>query len=299
MRTATEEDYKERILRVLLHIQNHLDEAVSLDELAEIAHFSPFHFHRVFRGMVGEGVMEFCRRLRLERAAWLLKNSGDAVTTIAFGAGYETLDAFIRAFRLRFGVTPTLYRKGNAYRAPGPVSAISYSPISDGLDFEPYHTGEDAMDVTLRTLPPMKVVFVRTVGPYAESAGKAWGKLCGWAGMRGLMKGQPKFVGISHDDPEITPPEKVRYDACLVIEREVQPEGEIGVQEVGGGEYAVAVHRGPYEKMSETYAYLCGQWVPQNGWKLRTQPSLEFYLNDPNQTKPEELLTEICLPVER
>ena len=81
-----------------MHIQHHLDEAVSLDELAALAHFSPYHFHRIFRGMVGESVMEHVRRLRLERAAHRLKFSDEPITRIAFEAGYETHEAFTRAF---------------------------------------------------------------------------------------------------------------------------------------------------------------------------------------------------------
>src|SRR5215469_15718852 len=83
MRKHTEQSYKERILRVLVYIQNHLDEAVSLEELAAIAHFSPYHFHRIFRGMVGESVMEHICRLRLERAAYRLKFGEQPVTRIA------------------------------------------------------------------------------------------------------------------------------------------------------------------------------------------------------------------------
>src|SRR5262245_60431909 len=106
MRTTTQQDYEQRILRVLLHIQSHLDHALDLDELASLAHFSPHHFHRIFRGMVGEPVMEHVRRLRLERSAFQLKTTSRPVTQIAFDAGYETHEAFTRAFRAMFRESP-------------------------------------------------------------------------------------------------------------------------------------------------------------------------------------------------
>jgi AraC family transcriptional regulator len=293
MRTTTETDYRERLLRVLVHIQNHLDEAVSLDELAAIANFSPFHFHRVFRGMVGESVMEHCRRLRLERAASRLKQSEDSVTAIAFEAGYETLDAFIRAFKSRFGMPPTDYRRDCSYKFS------AFDPHSVLQEYPSLGKEGCTMEVSLKNVPPMQVVFVRMVGPYAESAGPAWGKLCAWAGRKGLMRGKPVFIGLSHDDPDITPPDKIRYDACLVVTGEVAPEGDIGVQQVGGGDYAVALHKGPYERLSETYAFLCGQWVPKNGYRLRTVPPFELYVNDPGSARPEDLLTEVYQPVEK
>ncbi|HEY3296761.1 MAG TPA: AraC family transcriptional regulator [bacterium] len=299
MKTNTEQDYKERMLRVLVHIQNHLDEAVSLDDLASIANFSPFHFHRVFRGMLGEGVMEHCRRLRLERAAQRLKQSEEQVTAIAFEAGYETLDAFIRAFRMRFGMPPTEFRKDCAAKIQSLPSGIGYHPQTVLQDFEPIRKGVLEMDVNVRNVPPMKVVFVRVNGPYTQSAGQAWGKLCSWAGRKGLMRSQPVLIGISHDDPEITPPDKVRYDACLVVQQEVEPEGDFGVQELGGGDYAITMHKGPYERLGETYSYLCGQWAPQNGYRLRSLPPFEIYKKDPSVAKPEDLLTEIYLPVEK
>ncbi len=90
MKTTTAADYHERILRTLAYIQAHLDDAPDLDELARVACFSPYHFHRVFRGLVGEPVQEHVRRLRLERAAQRLKLQNEAVTSVALDAGYES-----------------------------------------------------------------------------------------------------------------------------------------------------------------------------------------------------------------
>src|SRR5881628_348072 len=113
MRESTVEDYQQRLLRVLLHIQNHLDASLALDELADVAHFSPYHFHRIFRGMIGESVWEHVRRLRLERAAQQLRTRRESVTEIAFDAGYETLESFSRAFRAAFGTPPSTFRRNH------------------------------------------------------------------------------------------------------------------------------------------------------------------------------------------
>src|SRR5215472_11822474 len=102
MRDTTIQDYQSRILKVLVHIQKSLDSPVSLEELAAIASFSPFHFHRIFRGMVGESVKEHVRRLRLERAAAQLRAGRASVTEIAFEAGYSSHESFTRAFGMMF-----------------------------------------------------------------------------------------------------------------------------------------------------------------------------------------------------
>ncbi|MCB9866110.1 MAG: AraC family transcriptional regulator [Phycisphaerales bacterium] len=294
MNGATERDYQQRMLRVLVFIQQHLDEALRLEDLAGVANFSPFHFHRIFRGMVGETVMEHIRRLRLERAAQRLRQGAQPVTRLAFEAGYETHEAFTRAFSRLFGMPPSEYRERNTllpadrrvhYRSDGQLS-----------DFEPVFRGESAMQVTVKKLEPIRVAFMRHVGPYME-VGATWSKFCAWAGMRGLFGPQSRILGLSYDDPDVTPADKLRYDACLTVGPQFQPEGEVGVQDIPGGDYAMAVHRGPYEKLSETYAALCGEWLPRSGREVRTAPAIEMYLNNPQDTAPEELVTEVYVPL--
>jgi AraC family transcriptional regulator len=282
MRSATADLYQERILNVLLHLREHLDEDVSLETLARVAHFSPFHFHRIFRGMVGESVKEHVRRLRLERAAVRLRRTRAPVTQLAFEAGFESHEAFTRAFRAMFGDSPSAYRRSAVLHLPG------------GSELK---TGETAMQAQIKTVDPMEVVFVRHVGPY-QTCQPAWDKLCAWAATHPMFGPGTRALGVSHDDPDVTPPEKLRYDACLTVSQPVQPEGEVGVMTIGGGRYATTVHRGPFEGLTQTYAELCGQWVPQNGHEIRSAPCFEIYLNDPKTTPPEELLTEIYVPVE-
>ena len=134
------------------------------------------------------------------------------------------------------------------------------------------------------------------VGPYGE-VGVAWGKLMSWAGRQGLLRGRPTILGIVHDDPDVTPPDKIRYDACLVVNGAIQAEGEIGVHEIGGGEFAVTTHRGPYNTLSDTYARLLGQWLPASGRELVSTPGFEIYRNSPTDTAPPDLVTDIYIPL--
>jgi AraC family transcriptional regulator len=284
--------YRDRIQRVLLHIEAHQDEPLSLEELARVANFSPFHFHRIFSGMVGETVKEYVRRLRLERAAWQLRGSRQPVLRIALDAGFETHESFTRAFQAMFKLSPSQYRK-NRHAVASPDPAIARGP--DGWPL--IAAGErKRMEVQVRKLQPTRVAFLRHVGPYAEVCG-VWERLCSWAGRKGLLGPSSVIVGLSYDDPEITAPDKLRYDAAIVVGPEVQGEGEIWVQEIPGGEYAVTMHRGPYETMYETYRAVFGQWLPASGREPGAAPSLEFYRNSPESTKPEELLTELWIPL--
>ncbi len=92
---------------------------------------------------------------------------------------------------------------------------------------------------------------------------------------------------------------ELRYEAAATIVGDVKPEGEIGMVDFAGGEYAITRHRGPYDGISSTFARLCGEWLPESSRELAPAPALEIYLNNPQVAKPEDLLTDACLPLER
>jgi AraC family transcriptional regulator len=297
MRPQTEQTYQERILRVLVHIQTNLSEALALDDLAAVARFSPYHFHRIFRGMVGESVKEHVRRLRLERAAHRLKHGDQPITWVAFEAGYETHEAFTRAFGAMFGTPPSQFRE--LRRSPpgrNGRSGIHYDPEGRLDGFQPLRAGGRPVDVRVESVPVLRVAFMRHTGPYEEVRG-TWEKLMAWAGPRGLLGWDTTILAVPHDDPDVTPPEKVRYDACIVVDERFRPEGEVGVQQVGGGEYAVATHRGPYRTIGETFDSLCGEWLPTSGREVRSAPPFVVYRNTPEDAAPEDLLTDVYMPL--
>ncbi len=288
MKKVTKLTYQERILQVCLYIQNHLDEELSLEKLASIAFFSPYHFHRIFRGMLGESLSEYIRRLRLERAASTLRRSKESITNIAFDARYETVESFIRAFRDRFHSSPSEYRKKNAY-----ANDLS-SPWLKNLSFR----GEKNMNVVVKHLPNRKVAFVRHLGPY-KNCKHAWEKLCSWAGPKGLLTQETCFLGLCHDDPEVTAEEKIRYDACISIKNRIETSGEVGIQEIPEGEFATTIHSGSMENLKDTYAKFCGEWLPSSNRELSNFPSIEIYLNDPEKVAEKDLLIEVQMLLQK
>lgn len=297
MKLDTRNTYAARMLRVLNHVQAHLDEALDLEELAALAHFSVSHFHRVFKGMLGETIMDHVRRIRLERAYTALAQTPAPVTEIAFSAGYEALEAFSRSFRATFGLSPTQCRSQNWTRqfnhAPSGVHFGTGEIVEILLD----DTGAAFMNVRIETLPERTIALVRETGPYFESAERAWKALCGWAGPLGLIVPATLLIGIGHDDPSVTAPEAIRYDAAITLDREVQPAAPVTLGTLAGGDYAVITHQGPYEKLEDTYKTVMGQWLPQSGRELRDSPSFEAYRNDPATTPPQELLTDVHIPL--
>lgn len=152
------------------------------------------------------------------------------------------------------------------------------------------------MTISIRELEPMHVAFMRHIGPY-DQVGKSWDRFMMLLGKEGLLGGDAMFIGICHDDPAVTPPERIRYDACMSVDDRFQPDGEVGVQTIAGGEYAVMTHFGPYDRLGESYAKLLGQWLPRSGRDLRPLPCFEVYLNSPESTDPEDLVTDLYAPL--
>lgn len=298
MRKKTRNMYLARMNTVLLHIQSHLDSELSLEELAALSCFSPTHFHRIFKGMMGETVADHIRRIRLERAALRLVGGRHTVTGAAFDAGYETVESFSRAFKKMFGCPPSRYREQH-WRSmydkfPG---LVHYRPNAACTKLYPKDRKETNMEVRIQTVPPMQVAFIRKTGPYNQCE-QAWERLCAWAGPKGLLRADTQYLGVGHDDPQVTPPDKIRYDACVTVDENVEGEGEVGIQTVGDGRYAVTTHEGPYEDLEATYAELMGRWLPESGERLGSGLCFELYRNDPKSTPPEALLTDIYISIE-
>ena len=284
-RTETVRDHRERINKVLLCLQENAGASFSVEQLARIACFSPFHFHRLFLAYVGEPLSAHVRRLRLERAALRLRTSRASVTEIALDTGYETSAAFNKAFQRHFQVSPTAFRRSPSisFKTAPKLKPVSRVPI----DMKP--------EIIERT--EQQAIFVRRTGAYKESAGAAWEAVCHYAYSHRLVKPGREFIGISHDDPQITAQEKLRYDACITVSQPVKPEGEVGVQKIAGGRYAMFLHKGPYENLLGTYKFIFSEWFPGSGEELRDVPSFEVYLNSPPRTRPENLRTEIYIPL--
>ena len=179
MRSQTHESYKERILQVLVHIQGHLDEALSLEDLAAVAHFSPYHFQRIFSAFMGEPVHGYIRRLRLERAAAMLKTQPKgSISEIALRSGYDTPSAFNKAFRKMFKISPRAFRKGH-----GSIPALAGH--SAGISPAKGETGR--LQPTYRKIEDWRVLFVRRQGPYDKAASAAWSALMRHAYRHGLI----------------------------------------------------------------------------------------------------------------
>lgn len=278
LKHTTSEDYLASMARLQHHLRTHLDEASPPSTLARIAGMSTYHFHRVFRGMFGESVAEHVRRLRLERAASRLRFSQDTILTVAVEAGYQSHEAFTRAFCAHFELTPSAWRCTPSARVERAMHQPNL-PVSPPCP-------------ELITLPTQWVVGIRSVGSYLDIP-DAFHMLVGWAQRTHRPIGPLR--GLFLDDPEITPLDKLRAEACMEVNEPVEVSGELTSFSIPSGVYAMLVHQGPYTNLARTYLALIGQWLPTSGYQLAPEPVLERYLNSPMDTPPAQLLTQVCV----
>jgi AraC family transcriptional regulator len=299
--------YEAAVARAVERVGRSLDEALDLDALAREAALSVFHFHRVFRGMVGETPLELHRRLRIERAAERLCRSSAGVTAIAFDAGYDTHEAFTRAFGQRYGVSPSVFREQGADAASachgGPPTALAARcglHVRDGcvdLGALTLTTGEIPMNVTIEALPARRLATVRHVGPYPQIA-KAFHRLGTIAADHDLYAHvDPPMLALYYDDPETTPAAELRSDAALVVRDDVELPSGLAEVTLPAGHYAKASHRGAYSGLGDAWARLMGEWLPGSGFRVGAGPSYEVYVTDPRTAATEELVTDLHVPL--
>lgn len=310
--------YIARINRVLDHIDAHLPDALDLRALARVARVSPWHFHRVFQGLTGETLADRVRRRRLEVAAARLLAAEDTALAIALGVGFGSAEGFTRAFRAYFGVTPSAWRRGGfrvwARRHRATLSKIrqadrkTYQEVVKTFlqDGELWPAGRvprrrkgHAMEIKLQTIPRTKVAYLRHVGPYGGSGiAQAWQRFAAWCDEHGLMTPRRRMYGVCQDIPDLTPPEKCRYDVCVEVDDRFVAQGEIGVESIAGGRYACARFVGTSPEVRDGWDRFVREWLPGSGYQPGDGPALELYDTDfVVDPKTGAFNCWLCLPV--
>ncbi|RPE81930.1 AraC family transcriptional regulator [Vulcaniibacterium tengchongense] len=282
-RCTTRQSYAARVDKVVAYMAERLEHPVTLPQLAAVGHFSPFHFHRIYRGLMGETVADTLRRMRLHRAAVELLHGSAPLGGIARRCGYGSAAAFNRAFALAYGVPPGEFRRRKGLGVP----ALPVHRVRDREEMRMY-------EVRIEQRAPVAVAALAHRGPY-HAIGAAFGKLGAWAAGRGVPEG--RSFGLYYDDPESVAPAELRAEACVEVAADVPLDGGVRRLEIAGGRYAVLVHVGPYAELDRPYKWLFGEWLPDSGEEAADAPVVEEYLNDCRMLPPSQWRTAICLPL--
>jgi AraC family transcriptional regulator len=301
-------EYERRVNRVVDYVENNLTTELSLDRLARIAAFSPYHFHRIFRSVTNETLYGFSQRLRIEKAAQSLLASTDrSVTEAAHRWGFASAATFARAFKSHFGMSATEWRMGGhrnwrrLKRASKPSTSVSKASKA-------FHEGKgDTHDrmklpeqkVSIKALPSYRYVYMRYVGPYgAQGIPRLWKRLRQWMTAQELDVTSSICLGVAHDNANIAAADTCRYDACVVVPVDFDADRHVNVADTVSGRYAISKFDGTAEEIEAAWQRTFSHWLPDSGFEPDDKPCIELYRGaaavDP-RIGPFEC--ELCLPV--
>lgn len=286
--------YARRFEQVFAYIEQHLDSALTVEQLSEVACFSRFHFHRQFSQFCGISISRYITLMRLKRASFRLVNDPqERVINIALDAGFENPESFSRAFKNTFGLTPSEFRKAPVW--------VDWHVHFQFPGRENQQRLEN-MDVKIITVEPMKVAVLEHLGDPMR-VNNTVATFIEWRKASGLSDYITHGTyGVPYSDPATTPGEEFRFDVCGELSKEANglvPENPQGVicKTLPGGRCAVVRHVGAYERISDSVYYLYRQWLPQSGEELRDFPVYFRYL-ELDQNHPEHAQqTDILLPL--
>ena len=290
MKPTSQSDYTKRIKRVIAAVADSLEhdrDLPSTATLAGIANFSAFHFMRIYRSLAGESLGTTVQRLRLARAAHLLAASAAPISEVSGRVGFETPQAFARAFREHFGVAPSEARVANVANATAiAVSGLAPAPSQP----------RPAIRVDVVTLKPFRVVVKRTEGVY-DKLDEVYRSLFEWMAKRGALEAIESIWGVPQQDRRDTPAANFGFDCCLATSAALSAGEGVVLEDLGGGNYLRYLHEGSFDHLDESHDVMFRELLAHPEWQLRDAPILHEYLTDPDETPEADLRTHIYMPV--
>ncbi len=291
--------YQERINQVIDYVNEHLEKSFSLEELAAVACFSPYHFHRIFLAITGESINFFTNRVRLEKAARLLKLSTASLSGVAMDCGFSSPSTFSRSFKQYFGISPSVYKKKGVIENSKICKELF--PMKDYLVPMSDEALKKAFPVVLKTLPQRRVAYIRVVNAYEEGLVlQAFEKMIEWAKKNNLYDTETIF-GMSIDDPMTTPKEKYRYEVCLTLPSSFKEEQDfpLAIMVMPRCKYAVTKVAGDIRVVATATDYLFNNWLINSTYEPEHQHGLEIFLDKEKVCNWEYFDLELCIPIKK
>lgn len=282
MKPITRNSYIQSINRASHYIATHLDETIDVKTLARVANLSDFHFCRIFKAIKGEPPITFIARIRIETAAQLLRYSSLTIEEIAYNIGYESPASLSKAFKNRYGISPTQYRTDKN------IYIMKREVINENLALKA---------PKLITLEDKSLIYVSLMGEYGSlNYNDVYQRLWGVVKSQKLFTKGIESLCISYDDPKVTEANQQRSDVCLAIHKPAKPQDGVSCKTLVGGKYAMFAYQGPYENLAAVYDEAM-RWLVNSEYELRDEPMFEKYLNNCQRTPAEKLKTEVYIPI--
>jgi len=295
----TRREYLKRINAVLNFIESNLDTNLSLEFLSKKAHYSAYHFHRVFLTIVNERLNEYVNRKRIERiASILLVSPNPSLKDLAYKYGFNSDNSFSRAFKKYYGISPTKFKsEGKELLSKIGIEPFSSEKYICSIDTIEQWTKMNAQ-ITIKELPELKLACISNIGQF-EKAGSMFQKLMEWGHQKRVLDTSNfKAITIYHDNPNTTQNSKVRFSTCVTISKNINTNGEIKQHNLKKGIYIIGQFEIKAEEISKAWKSMC-VWVIENGYEFRDGDYFEVYHNDHNTHPEQKFIMDICIPLEK
>ncbi|MDF2511364.1 MAG: AraC family transcriptional regulator [Herbinix sp.] len=299
-----QEEYIRRIHKVQDYINQHLGQALSIEELANAAGFSKYHFSRIFQGILQEPLAHYVNRIRMENALFLLAHRADKnMTDIAYELGLSDSAVFSRAFKKYYGISPKEYRKEYSKNCKESFLLSEYNKDTAKKEWKgnPFPvTGQ----ITIENLKETQVAYVRHTGTYETLAKEYAGlleTLLAHAKKQNFFIGDQNWVlAMYHDNPEFGEESQFRTSICLTVPEDIhiQEKGILGRMKLEGGLYAVGHFQIQQEQYSDAWNYMYQEWIMGSGYVPRNYDPFEVYCNDPYANESHIHEVNIYVPIE-
>jgi len=296
------EDHIKSINKALHYIEKHLEQNLSLEQISKEAHYSPYHFHRIFKTFTNETLNNYIARKRVEKAsAALLHNRAISISELSVQYGFTSNSSFTRAFKKFYGMNPSVFRS----TSKGKYSKIRQVKSKNG---QPFTTFEDYVchlnqkhdmvmtsNIKVETIQTMHTVGITCIGK--NQLAPTIHRLLEWAGFKGLLR-TPNFklATIFYDSFKITAPEKVRMSACLLVNEPIKTDGEVSALTINPGQYIIGHYEIGLDEFPITWMNLF-KWMNDNGYKKRDEFPFEIYHNDFNLHPEKKCIVDLYIPV--
>jgi len=282
-------DYSHKFKLITNYLEENYTDNISLEELANRFHISKFHFHKLFKAYFKCTPKDYLERLKLERAAHLMVYTNTSVTDIAFEMGYQNHETFTRAFKAKFQVTPLKFRKSKkAIHYYSKVKDDSLIPLNNpiGLNEKP----------KIKIIDEINVVYQRYEGDYRK-IDKVWKEMIKKAKNQNLLNKNCKLMGIYFDDPDITSIDKLRYDACIQLDKKIQNNDIFRTKVIESGKFMVFQFFGFLNELDRLYEVIYSKYILSENIQLENRPSIEVYVTSPAFQKSKKYHVEILIPI--
>ncbi|WP_127718250.1 GyrI-like domain-containing protein [Halobacteriovorax sp. HLS] len=288
-------EYIKRIDRVINYIGDNLDQSLSIKELAKIACLSEFHFHRIFGAIKGETLNSFSNRLRLEKAARLLRDSTQSIVDISLECGFSSSSTFSRSFKNNYENSPNDYRKTGKFKNSKICKELF--PEHEYIIPMTIEEKEKLFPVEIRKLPEWNTAYIRVSNSYeGDRVLKAFSKIIDWAKKSGVFHNGILF-GMSLNDPTITPKNLCTYEVGFACEGDFENNNELSVTRIPSRSYAVTKVNGDIKLVATAWEYLFRNWLIQSKYEPEHAPAFEIFLNKEKALDWSNFKLELCLPV--